>query len=35
MPTTVFIDSGGNIFEKWTGALNWDILGRMTDAMLE
>ena len=34
MPTTVFIDSQGEIFERWTGALNRDILASITDAML-
>ena len=35
MPTTVFIDSEGRIFEKWTGILNRDILVRVTKEMLE
>ena len=35
MPTTVFIDSNGEIFENWTGALNRNTLKQITDAMLE
>ena len=35
MPTTVFIDSQGRIYEKWTGILNRDILVRVTKEMLE
>ncbi len=35
MPTTVFIDSQGEIFERWTGALNRDILTSITDALLK
>jgi len=35
MPTTVFIDSKGEIFEKWTGILNRDILDSLTNAMLK
>lgn len=34
MPTSLFIDSRGNIFQKQTGALNLDILTRTTNAML-
>ena len=34
MPTTVFINSEGAIFETWSGALNRDILQRVTTAML-
>ena len=34
MPTTVFINSEGEIFETWSGALNQDILERVTTAML-
>ena len=34
MPTTVFINSKGEIFENWTGALNREILDRITEAML-
>ena len=34
MPTSVFIDSQGQIFEKWTGALNQDILIRTTNEIL-
>jgi len=35
MPTTVFIDAEGKIFEKWTGALNQQILERITNAMIK
>ena len=35
MPTTVFIDSQGRIYEKRTGILNRDILVRVTKEMLE
>ena len=35
MPTTVFIDSQGKMFEKWTGALNRDILTPITNAILK
>ena len=35
MPTTVFIDSQGRIFEKWTGILNRDNLVRITKDMLD
>ena len=34
MPTTVFIDAQGKIFNKWTGALNGDILEEKTLEML-
>ena len=35
MPTTVFIDSKGGIFRTWTGALNRDVLSRVTNEMME
>jgi thiol-disulfide isomerase/thioredoxin len=34
MPTTVFIDSQGEIFRKWSGVLNKDKLVEITDEML-
>ena len=34
MPTTVFIDAQGKIFNKWTGALNLDVLEEKTLEML-
>ena len=34
MPTTVFIDAQGMIFNKWTGALNGEILEEKTLEML-
>ena len=34
MPTTVFILPGGEIFEKRTGALNYNFLNRVTNSML-
>ncbi len=34
MPTTVFIDAQGEIFNKWTGALNSDVLEEKTLEML-
>ena len=34
MPTTIFIDSQGEIFNTWTGALNGDILEEKTLEML-
>ena len=35
MPTTVFIDIEGNIFSKWNGALNGDVLEDRTLDMLD
>ncbi len=35
MPTTVFIDSKGGIFRTWTGALNRDVLRRVTTELME
>lgn len=35
MPTTVFIDANGEVFENWSGALNREILKQITDAMLD
>ena len=35
MPTTVFINAEGEIFEKWTGALTQVILERITGAMVK
>ncbi len=34
MPTTVFINSQGEIFRKWSGALNRDVLTKVTTEML-
>ena len=34
MPTTIFIDTDGNIFNKWTGALNGSILEEKVLEML-
>ena len=34
MPTTIFIDTGGNIFNKWTGALNGSIIEEKVLEML-
>ena len=34
MPTTVFIDSEGEIFRSWTGALNRETLSEITEEML-
>ncbi len=34
MPTTVFINSQGEIFRKWGGALNRDVLTKVTTEML-
>lgn len=34
MPTTVFIDGRGGVFHKWTGALDRDIVTRLTQSML-
>ena len=35
MPTTIFIDTDGNIFNKWTGALNKSVLEKETQKMLD
>ena len=35
MPTTIFIDTDGNIFNKWTGALNKSVLEKETRKMLD
>jgi thiol-disulfide isomerase/thioredoxin len=35
MPTTVFINSGGEVFERRTGAINRNTLVRLTTAMLQ
>ena len=35
MPTTVFINSKGEIFKKWNGALNRDILTEQTTELLK
>ena len=35
MPTSVFIDSQGEIFQKVTGALNLDFLTKTANALLE
>jgi len=34
MPTTIFIDAGGEIFKKWGGALTVGVLREQTNAML-
>jgi thiol-disulfide isomerase/thioredoxin len=34
MPTTVFINSKGEIFKKWSGALTGDVLAKVTEDML-
>ena len=34
MPTTVFISGNGEIFKKWTGALDRDTVTRLAKAML-
>ena len=34
MPTTVFVDSKGETFRSWTGALNQKTLSEITDEML-
>ncbi len=34
MPTTVFINSRGEIFRKWSGALTRDVLTKVTTEML-
>lgn len=34
MPTTIFIDAQGQIFKKWTGALNREVLEEITLDML-
>ena len=34
MPTTVFIDSKGEIFRKWGGVLNNEVLTRVTNEMV-
>ncbi len=34
MPTTIFIDSKGEIFKNWGGALNFDVLQDQTSKML-
>jgi len=34
MPTTIFIDANGEIFNKWTGALNGAVLEEKTLEML-
>jgi len=35
MPTTVFINPDGTIFEIWSGGLNLDILNRLTGPMID
>ena len=34
MPTTVFINSKGEVFRKWAGILNRDVLAEVTTEML-
>ena len=35
MPTTVFINADGTVFETWSGGLNLKILERLSNAMLK
>lgn len=35
MPTTVFIDSNGEVFRNWNGVLDKDTLTRVTNEMIE
>jgi hypothetical protein len=35
MPTTVFINADGTVFETWSGGLNLNILERLSGAMLK
>ena len=35
MPTTVFIDSGGQVFRTWNGVLDRETLAEVTDEMLQ
>ncbi len=35
MPTTIFINSRGEVFKKWSGALNLDVLAEVTTKMLD
>ena len=35
MPTTVFVTADGKIFQKWTGALNRDVLAKISNEMLQ
>ena len=35
MPTTVFIDSKGELFRSWVGVLNNDTLTKITNEMIE
>ena len=34
LPATIFIDSNGEIFKNWGGALNLDVLRKQSNAML-
>ena len=34
MPTTVFINSKGEVFRKWSGPLNLEVLSEVTTEML-
>ncbi len=34
MPTTVFVDAQGAIFEHWSGVINYETLVRITNEML-
>ena len=34
MPTTIFVDSNGDIFRRWTGAINYETLSVITNLML-
>lgn len=34
MPTTVFINPNGTIFETWSGGLNLEMLNRLSGAMI-
>jgi len=34
MPTTIFVNSNGDIFRRWTGAINYETLSVITNLML-
>ena len=34
LPTTLFINENGELYRKWTGVLNQEVLNRITDEML-
>ena len=35
MPTTVFVDSGGQVFRTWNGVLDRETLSEVTEEMLQ